>query len=82
VGVRVVLAGFVGVMCRVQVMAVRQMGVMARLFGVGAAVVFRRLAVVLGGGFVMLGGLLVVFSQQACVHDPSSSAAGDVPARG
>jgi hypothetical protein len=82
VRVGVVLAGFFGMVRRVQMMAVREMGVVARLFGVGAAVVLRCPTVVLGGGFVMLGRLLVVFSQQACVHDLSSSAVGNVPARG
>jgi hypothetical protein len=69
VRVGVLLAGFVGVVRRVQMVAVRQMGVMSRLLVIGGAVMFRGPAMVLGGGFVMLGGLFVVFSQQACVHE-------------
>jgi hypothetical protein len=65
----VVLAGFFSVMHRVQVVAMRDMGVMARCFVVLSTVVLRRLAMVLGGGLVMRGGLFVMFGQQACIHD-------------
>jgi hypothetical protein len=79
VGVGVLFAGFLGVMRRVQVMAVRQMGVVSRLLVLGGAMMSCGSAMVLGCGFVMLGGLLVMFSQQACVHELSSSAAGNMP---
>jgi hypothetical protein len=69
--VGVLFAGLFGMVRRVHVMPVREMGVVSGLFVVGATMVFRRPAVVLGGGFVMLGGFLVVFGQQACVHDLS-----------
>jgi hypothetical protein len=82
VRIGVVFAGLFGMVRRVHVMPMREMGVVSGFFVVGAAMVFRRPAMVLGGGFVMLGGFLVVFGQQACVHDPISSIAGDVPARG
>jgi hypothetical protein len=69
VRVGVLLAGFLGVVRRVQVVAVRQMGVVSRLLVLGGAMMSRGPAMVLGGGFVMLGGLFVVFSQEACVHE-------------
>ena len=69
VRVGVLLAGFLGMLHRVQVMAMRDMGVMAGFFVVLGAVVLRRLAMVLGGGLVMLGSLCVMFGQQACIHD-------------
>jgi len=64
------LAGFLGMMCGVQMMTMRQMGMMRRLLMSGAAVVLGRLAMLVGGGLVVLGGLVVVVCQQACVHDP------------
>jgi hypothetical protein len=64
------LAGFFGVVRGVQMVAMRQLRVMRCLFMRGAAVVFGRLAMMLGGGFVVLGGLVVMVGQLACVHDP------------
>lgn len=64
------LAGFLGMMRRVQMMAVRQLGMMRRLLGRGGAMVFGRLAMMLGSGFVVLGGFVVMLGQQARIHDP------------
>jgi len=82
VRVGVVLAGFLGVMLRMQMMAVRQMGVMRRLLVRVGAMMFGRVAMMLGGGFVMLGGLFVMFRQQACVHGPLLLRGGRLPAAG
>ncbi len=64
------LAGCFGVVRRMQMMAVRQVGMMSRLLMRGGAMVLGRVAMMLGGGFVVLGGLIVMLGQQACVHDP------------
>jgi hypothetical protein len=59
----VVFAGFLGVMHRVKVMAVRDMRVVTGLLVLGGAMMLGRLAVVLGGGFVVLGGFFVMLGQ-------------------
>jgi hypothetical protein len=78
----VMLARFLGVLHRVQVVAVRNVRVVPRFLVIVAPVMLRRPAMVLGGGLVVLGGLLVMLGQQALVHDLSSSAAGSSPAAG
>jgi hypothetical protein len=80
VRVGVVFAGFVGVVHGVKVMAVRQMRVMASLFVISRAMVLRGPTMMLGGGFVVLRSLFVMFGQHACVHDLSSARAGGAPA--
>jgi hypothetical protein len=66
----VVLAGFLGVMHGMQVMAVRDTGVVTGLLVIRSAMVLRGLAVMPGGGFVVFGGLVVMVGQLASVHDP------------
>jgi hypothetical protein len=65
----VVLAGFVGMVRGVQVMAMRDMRVVPGLFVLGGAMMFGGLTVMLGGGLVVFGRLVVMLGQQACVHD-------------
>ncbi len=60
--VGVMLGGLFGVMLRLQVMAVRHMGVMAGLFVVVCVMVFRRGTMMLGGLFMVLSGLMVMVS--------------------
>jgi hypothetical protein len=59
---RMQLAGFLGVMCRVQVMTMGDMGVMGGGFGVAALVM-------VGGMLMMLGGLRMEFRGLAMVLD-------------
>jgi hypothetical protein len=66
----VMFAGFLGVMHGMQVMAVRDMGVVTGLLVIRGAMVLRRLAVMSGGGFVVFGSLVVMVGQLASVHDP------------
>jgi hypothetical protein len=54
------LAGFVGVMLGVRVMAMRYMGMVARLFMISRGVMLGRGAMVFRGVLVMLGGFQVV----------------------
>ncbi len=56
----VLLAGFLGVVQRVQMMAVRGVRVLGRLGMVLVAVLFRCVAMMLRGVLVVLGGLLVM----------------------
>jgi hypothetical protein len=79
VGVGVLLVGVFRVLQRVQMVAVRQMRVMAGLLVVRGAVQFRGPAVMLCGGLVVLGGLFVMLGQKAGVHDLSSFTAGNAP---
>lgn len=69
----VLLAGFLGVVLSVEMMAVRDMRVVPGLLVLSAAMALGGLAVMLGGRFVVLGGFLVMLGQQAGVHgiDPS-----------
>ncbi|HVH79041.1 MAG TPA: hypothetical protein VM782_06610 [Stellaceae bacterium] len=64
------LAGFLGVLRRMQMVAVRDMGMVAGLVVRASAMVFRGVAVMLRGGLVVLGGFLVMFCHLASVHDP------------
>jgi hypothetical protein len=64
----VVLTGLARMLGGVQMMAMRQMGVMRRLLVVGRAVVLRGLAVMVGGRLVMHGGLVVMLGELLCVH--------------
>jgi hypothetical protein len=64
------LAGFLGVVDRVKMVTMRNMRVVAGFLVARGAVMFRRVAMMLGGGFVVLGGLIVMFGQHAFVHDP------------
>jgi hypothetical protein len=57
------LAGFQGVMRRMGGVAGGHVGVMAREFGISFGVVVRRLAVMTGGVFVVVGGLGVMFAR-------------------
>ncbi len=65
----VVLAGLLGVVDGMKMVAVRDMGVVPGLFVIRAAVMFRGLTMVLGGGFVVFGGLLVMVGELACILD-------------
>jgi hypothetical protein len=56
------------VLGRVQRMPVCHLGVVRRLFVVAGLVVFRCFAMVLGGMFMMVCGLLVVFVNLVTVH--------------
>jgi hypothetical protein len=58
--VRVVLAGFFGVMHRVHMMAVRHMGVVPRLFVIAGFVMLSSREMVFRGVTVMLGGFPVM----------------------
>jgi hypothetical protein len=62
-------AGFLGVMDCVKMVTMRNMRVMAGFLVARSAMMFRRVAMVLGGGFVVLGSLIVMLGQHAFVHD-------------
>jgi hypothetical protein len=62
-------AGFFSVMNRVKMVTMRDMRVMAGFLVARGAVVFRRVAMMLGGGLVVLGSLIVMLGQHAFVHD-------------
>ena len=57
---RVVFRGLLPMMGRMQSMRMRHVGVMAGLLVIAVAVMFGRLAVVMGSGLVMLGCEFVV----------------------
>ena len=63
-------AGFFGMMNRVKMVTMRNMRMMAGFLVARSAVMFRRVAMMLGGGLVVLGSLIVMFGQHAFVHDP------------
>lgn len=58
--IRGMLARLFGVMLGVRVMAMRYVGMVARLFMISSGVVLRRGAMVFRGVFVMLGGFQVM----------------------
>jgi hypothetical protein len=69
VGFGVVLAGFLGMVHGVKMVAVRNMDVVSGLLVIRAAMMLGGLAVMLGRGFVMAGGFFVMFGELACVHE-------------
>jgi hypothetical protein len=65
----VVNAGLVGMLVRMQLMAMRDMRMMGRLFMVACFMVLGGFMMMLGGLFVMMGGLAVMFSTfVSCRH--------------
>jgi hypothetical protein len=65
----VVNAGLVGMLVRMQLMAMRDMRMMGRLFMVACFMVLGGFMLMLGGLFVMMGGLAVMFSTfVSCRH--------------
>jgi hypothetical protein len=76
------LAGMFGMFGRMQVMAMRDMGMVSRLFRRIGAVVLSGMTMVFGGGLVVLGGLLVMLGQFGCIHCDILRLAGDLPATG
>ena len=65
----VVNARLVGMLVRVQLVAMRDLRMMGRLFMVARFVVFGGFVMMLGGLFVMVGGLAVMFSTfVSCRH--------------
>ena len=64
-----VFAGFLGMVHRVKMMAMGDMGVVPGLLVIRAAMMLGGLAVMLSRGFVMAGGLFVMFGELACVHE-------------
>ena len=67
-GVGVVFGRFLGVVCRVEPVAVRDVGVMGGLFVVSVGLVFGSFAVVSRSMLVMFSRLFVVFSSIVLVH--------------
>jgi hypothetical protein len=65
---RVVLGGLVGVVLGVCGMALGCVRMVRRRLVVTGFMLFRRLAVMLGSGFVVLSGLLVVFGAVVRCH--------------
>jgi hypothetical protein len=63
---RVVLARFFGVMRRVEVMSVGDVGVVPRLVVIALLVVIRRVPMVFGRVLVMLSGLAMVLCSVMC----------------
>jgi hypothetical protein len=57
---RVMLARFLGVICCVQMVPVRNVGVMPGLFGITGFVMFGRFTMMMRGKLVMLGCALVM----------------------
>jgi hypothetical protein len=74
------LAGFLGMMRRVEVVAVRQMGVVRRLLDVLAAMVLGGIAVMLGSLLMMVSGLLMVVGELGDGHGCSSLETDDASA--
>jgi hypothetical protein len=68
VPVRVLLRSVLGMLDRMQLMAMRQMGVVAGLIVVAGFIVFGGLAVMLGRVLVVLGGFQVVMMDRVLVH--------------
>jgi hypothetical protein len=68
VGFRVVLGGLVGVVLGLHGVAVRSVRVMRRRLVFAGFVLLRRLAMMRRGGFVVFGGLLVVFGALVLCH--------------
>ena len=66
---RVLLAGFVGVMLRVQGVSVRNMRLMAGCFVLTALVVLCRLAMMTSGVLVMFGCLSMMFRALVRGHE-------------
>jgi hypothetical protein len=64
----VVLARFLGVVRCVEMMAVREMGVLCRLFVCAAAVMGRRVAMMFGRLLMVLGRLFVMLCQLVRIH--------------
>ncbi len=68
--IRVELACFLCMMCRVEVMAVRDMGVVCRLFHIFRFVMFGGAAVMFGGLFMVMGGFFVMVRElRRFMHD-------------
>jgi hypothetical protein len=65
------LGGFAGVMLRVRMMGVREVGVVAGVFVFAIVMMAGRLAVMFGGFLVMVGGVFVMFGGASCGHGRS-----------
>ena len=58
---RVMLTRFLGVICGMQMVPVRNVGVMACFFGIARFVMFGRFTMMMRGLFMMIGRALVMF---------------------
>jgi hypothetical protein len=72
---RVLLRGVLGVLDGVELVAVREVRVMARLLVLAMLGMVRRLAMVLGGMLVMFGGLAMMVMHVVVGHVQISSGA-------
>ncbi len=80
VSTRVMFGCLFRMMFRMQVMTMRHMGMMGGLFMIARFMMLRRFGVVFAGVFVMLGGLLVMFTD-GVFHVPFPLLSGFIACR-